>query len=336
MDRSPPNGKSTDTIPVRRDLDVDYDAVSEYFVGSDFESVRTSPGTVGTASMTVVDLYGVDVEAGVWSWANITRGSTSPRHTSFTVAPTARKTFFNGVPAGPGLVHAWGPNTELLDSSPAQTPFVVVSVETDALVRGAEILGRDSDFLDAGVYRTYSGEVAQSILRKTEAFMSMVRDAGERGVYQSAATTFRDGAIADMLCTVTRRDHPEVPVRMRHQSALEIVIACDDYASARRYQAITSIGLSHAAGYSERRVRAAFKEMTGVSPMSFMRARALHEVRRELSSGAAASVTDTAFRWGFTELGRFAQAYREQYGELPSETLRTAKHRFGRVGAEMC
>jgi AraC-like DNA-binding protein len=67
--------------------------------------------------------------------------------------------------------------------------------------------------------------------------------------------------------------------------------------------------------------------------MSYMRARALHEVRRELVSGAAESVTDTAFRWGFTELGRFARAYREQYGELPSETLRTAKHRFSRASA---
>jgi AraC-like DNA-binding protein len=71
--------------------------------------------------------------------------------------------------------------------------------------------------------------------------------------------------------------------------------------------------------------------MTGVSPLSYMRARALHEVRRELASGAARSVTDAAFMWGFTELGRFARAYRDHYGELPRETLRTGRRRFGRV-----
>jgi AraC-like DNA-binding protein len=281
--------------------------------------------------MTTVDLYGVDIETGAWSWANITRGTTSPRHISFVMAPAARNTFFNGTPAGPNRVHAWGPNSDLLDSSPAQTPFAVVSIETIALARGAEILGRDSNLLDTGAYRTYSGEAAHDMLRRTEAFSSMVRDAGDDGIHQSAATTFRDSAIAGMLSTVSRRDQPEVPVRMRHLSALDIVMACDDFASSRRYQAITSISLSLVAGYSERRIRAAFKEMTGVSPMSYMRARALHEVRRELVSGAAESVTDTAFRWGFTELGRFARAYREQYGELPSATLRTAKHRFSRA-----
>jgi AraC-like DNA-binding protein len=34
-------------------------------------------------------------------------------------------------------------------------------------------------------------------------------------------------------------------------------------------------------------------------------------------------VADVAFRWGFGHLGRFAEKYRERYGELPSETLKS-------------
>lgn len=30
-----------------------------------------------------------------------------------------------------------------------------------------------------------------------------------------------------------------------------------------------------------------------------------------------------ALRWGFAKPGRFASAYREAYGQLPSHTLRT-------------
>ncbi|MFI7317108.1 helix-turn-helix domain-containing protein [Streptomyces venezuelae] len=34
-----------------------------------------------------------------------------------------------------------------------------------------------------------------------------------------------------------------------------------------------------------------------------------------------ATVTDVAFRWGFTHPGRFAAAYRRQYGVPPSTTM---------------
>jgi hypothetical protein len=82
------------------------------------------------------------------------------------MAPTARNTFFNGTPTGPGLIHAWGTHTDLLDSAPAQTPFTVVSIETRALTRGAEILGRDNSLLAPGSYKTFSGERVQRCLRR--------------------------------------------------------------------------------------------------------------------------------------------------------------------------
>jgi len=49
-------------------------------------------------------------------------------------------------------------------------------------------------------------------------------------------------------------------------------------------------------------------------------------------SGATESVTDEAFKWGLTELGRFARAYSGLFGEVPSETLRVGRHRWARAG----
>jgi hypothetical protein len=86
----------------------------------------------------------------------------------------------------------------------------------------------------------------------------MIRDAGTPGIHQTAATSYRDGIIKDMLGIVDDPALVGAPIRMRRCSALDIVIACDDYASAKSYQGITSIGLSRAAGHSERRIRAAF------------------------------------------------------------------------------
>ena len=42
-----------------------------------------------------------------------------------------------------------------------------------------------------------------------------------------------------------------------------------------------------------------------------------------LDQHGAVSVADTAFKWGFSHLGRFSAAYRREFGELPRETLRT-------------
>ncbi|WP_363094775.1 helix-turn-helix domain-containing protein, partial [Pseudonocardia sp. 73-21] len=43
----------------------------------------------------------------------------------------------------------------------------------------------------------------------------------------------------------------------------------------------------------------------------------------QVADPARRSVADIASHWGFTHLGRFAAAYRERYGCVPSETLRS-------------
>ena len=48
----------------------------------------------------------------------------------------------------------------------------------------------------------------------------------------------------------------------------------------------------------------------------------VHEHLRQ-SDPALHTVTETAYRYGFTHLGRFAAEYRARYGVSPRETLRT-------------
>jgi AraC family ethanolamine operon transcriptional activator len=63
-----------------------------------------------------------------------------------------------------------------------------------------------------------------------------------------------------------------------------------------------------------------------MSPKQCMLRERLHGVRSALRTRTAkkTTVTNVATDYGFYELGRFAGAYKELFGEAPSETLRGA------------
>jgi transcriptional regulator GlxA family with amidase domain len=82
--------------------------------------------------------------------------------------------------------------------------------------------------------------------------------------------------------------------------------------------------LSRMAGVSERTLRAAFRDVLGLSPKQYViteRLRAVHAALCAADPGTT-TVTDVAMTYGFFELGRFAGRYRHAYGEVPSRTLR--------------
>jgi len=77
-------------------------------------------------------------------------------------------------------------------------------------------------------------------------------------------------------------------------------------------------------GVHERTLRRAFQRYYGLSPLEYLRVGRLHQARRLLTVGCPdrTTVTKIAFEVGFWDLGRFAGAYRQLFGELPSQTLR--------------
>jgi transcriptional regulator GlxA family with amidase domain len=61
----------------------------------------------------------------------------------------------------------------------------------------------------------------------------------------------------------------------------------------------------------------------GLRPVAYLTRLRLHRVHQALlhASKGSTTVTTEALNWGFWHFGEFSRAYRECFGELPSDTL---------------
>lgn len=81
--------------------------------------------------------------------------------------------------------------------------------------------------------------------------------------------------------------------------------------------------LATMANLSRRALYDLFESSVGLSPRQYIRRRRLARVRTALLEPASGvrNVTEIALECGFSHLGRFADCYRQEFGELPSQTL---------------
>ena len=82
--------------------------------------------------------------------------------------------------------------------------------------------------------------------------------------------------------------------------------------------------LCETANVSERTLQYAFRDMLGMSPLTYLHRLRLHRARDELRNAKSGSttVTDVAMNWGFWHFGDFSRAYKNCFDESPSSTLR--------------
>jgi AraC-like DNA-binding protein/Flp pilus assembly protein TadD len=84
--------------------------------------------------------------------------------------------------------------------------------------------------------------------------------------------------------------------------------------------------LADAAGVRPRTLETHFKLFLKTTPLGWVRRMRLSMARRKLlDARCAATVTDIALDCGFSQVNRFAVRYREQFGEVPSQTLRRVR-----------
>jgi len=90
-------------------------------------------------------------------------------------------------------------------------------------------------------------------------------------------------------------------------------------------QSWSTSSLARRSALSVRSLQDGFHRSVGVPPMRYLRDVRLDLAHDDLQAADWHSVTvaEVAHRWGFVNLGRFASAYHERFGELPSKTLRS-------------
>ena len=97
-----------------------------------------------------------------------------------------------------------------------------------------------------------------------------------------------------------------------------------DFIQANLKNTVTISEICSYAAASERTLEYAFREYCGVTPKAYLNARRLHAFREALRSPDAQSVSSVAGEFGYWHMGKLAGDYRAAFGELPSETLRSA------------
>lgn len=150
---------------------------------------------------------------------------------------------------------------------------------------------------------------------------------GEPGAELSAISTVQ--LHYRLMATLLASQPHDASVRLAGRGspvAPRCVRRAEDYLEAHCAEAITPEALAAATGVSVRSLFLGFQRFRGVSPMRWLRELRMQRARQELlGAGPGVHVTDVALRWGFYHLGRFAQEYREAYGEAPAQTLAAAR-----------
>ena len=108
------------------------------------------------------------------------------------------------------------------------------------------------------------------------------------------------------------------------KSYSQIVRVCEEYTLGLEGRRPYLSELCETANVSKKTLHNAFRDIMGMSPITYLNRLRLHRARDELRKASRhdTTVTDVALRWGFWHFGEFSQSYKNCFGEVPSATLK--------------
>jgi AraC-like DNA-binding protein len=162
----------------------------------------------------------------------------------------------------------------------------------------------------------------------------MAKVAAHRGNPADALKFYSNYTVEALRCL--RSETP--PLRAANGPRQRAGAASDDvsarlpakYRRAYRYivenidrQDLTTREVAAELSVTMRTIQLVFKRTLGITPCGLIRALRLEGIREDLldDNGPAASIYDTAARWGLTSRSTLAKGYRKHFDESPSETI---------------
>jgi AraC-like DNA-binding protein len=191
----------------------------------------------------------------------------------------------------------------------------------DAVAVGETLGGRDLTRPKQTLIVTPSPSTMTKLQRLHAAAGQLAEDAPEIIAHPEAARGLEQALIEAMVdCLAYGESRDNGPAQGQHAIVM------------RRFRRVVEENpeeplyipqICKAIAVSERTLRNCCQEHLGMGPKRYLLLRRMHLARETLHRSApdATSVTDTATRYGFWQLGRFAVEYQALFGESPSATL---------------
>jgi len=242
----------------------------------------------------------------------------------------------NGRPIGPGLALAVEGGTEVVFVPESGYESIALLLPPEDLREHLKARQREQEVrLPRGV------EVLQPSVALAQRFFDHGKRLVEAAVRQPSLFNDRKEArvaaqveMVETLLSTLGPTGSTVPARAARglRSQALVVKKAEEYALSHTHGHVHVGDLCRAASVSERTLQYAFKDVTGLTPVAYLIRLRLHRVRQALLAAGRGSTTVSAVAldWGFWHLGEFSRAYKECFGELPSETLRRRPNQAGR------
>ncbi|WP_335949802.1 helix-turn-helix transcriptional regulator [Salipiger bermudensis] len=166
------------------------------------------------------------------------------------------------------------------------------------------------------------------LLQMTEVLCSGL-SRGAPGFASEAVRSSWAALLTESLMEILQLCQGDVPrTSSRSQSMVRIARRAREYMNDNTAAVHTVADVARAQGISLRSLQLACREILDLTPNELLTEVRLERARRALlSEDGAGSVAEAAFTHGANHLGRFAQKYRERFGESPSETLSRRQQR---------
>ncbi|AWV02304.1 AraC family transcriptional regulator [Burkholderia sp. JP2-270] len=255
----------------------------------------------------------------------IQRGRLPPGHTVFGMPLTGSGAFaFGGarIDRGTMVMARGGAPFELHSPDDMSLIGVVVDAELLQQVEDAADVRLDDAALRRGVVDLPTAMLMRASMQIATQLERVL----------SSPDTFDDtraqrelrGDIGNVLVDLLTYRMPEPSNRLTHACRADIVRRVHDYVIDHPEAPVDVLSLCAQLRVSRRTMQNSFQSVVQTSPLHYVRSLRLSQVRRMLLDTRQADlpISDAAARWGFIHLGHFANAYKAQFGELPSATAR--------------
>lgn len=170
-----------------------------------------------------------------------------------------------------------------------------------------------------------NADSSQSLLRIIYWIIAELEHSGSSLNANPFASVYCEQALMWCLLHTQPNNYTEELNRMERPGLPEFIIKTKQYIEENYAEPITLEILVHISKVSERLLLEGYRKHLGISPMKqlkHVRLERVHLMLKEMSPEMG-NVTEIGLAAGFTQLGKFSGEYKERFGELPSETLKT-------------